>query len=111
MIATGSKPRILDFPGNEHVITSDGFFDLEEIPKRTLVVGGGYIATELSQILSVFGSKVTILVRNCLLSTFDQEMASFQMTNLEDSGVTFMCGQVAKIEKNKDGSLKVFKDD
>ena len=42
-IASGSKPHVLDIPGKEHVITSDGFFDLEEIPKRTLVVGGGYI--------------------------------------------------------------------
>lgn len=42
-IATGSKPVILDIPGKEHVITSDGFFELDEVPKRTLVIGGGYI--------------------------------------------------------------------
>ena len=107
LIACGGMPSKLDVPGNEHTINSDQFFDLKEVPKRTIVVGGGYIATELSQIISTFGSKVTILVRKCLLSTFDQELAGFQVNNLENSGITYQCGEVEKIDKNEDGSLKV----
>lgn len=61
----------------------------------------------MSQILKIFGSDTTILVRQCLLSTFDQEMASFQMKNFEHLGVNFQCGQAEKIEKNKDGSKLV----
>lgn len=110
-IATGSTPNILDVPGKEYAITSDGFFDLTEIPKRTIVVGGGYIATELSQILQIFGSQVTTLVRNCLLSTFDQELSQYQALNFEHLGVQLKCGQIAKIEKNPDGSLKVTNED
>jgi len=52
-IATGSQPIILDIPGKEHVITSDGFFELEKIPKRTLIIGGGYIGNiKISPIIS-----------------------------------------------------------
>jgi len=43
LIATGSSPNKLDIPGIEHTITSDEFFSLREVPKRTIVVGGGYI--------------------------------------------------------------------
>lgn len=52
LVATGSKPFRLQFPGEEFTINSDGFFALDHIPKRTLIVGGGYIAIELSQILA-----------------------------------------------------------
>lgn len=48
LVATGSKPNCLKFPGEEYTINSDGFFALEHIPKRTLIVGGGYIGIELS---------------------------------------------------------------
>lgn len=52
------------------------------------------------------------MVRNCLLSTFDQELASFQIDNFEHLGVEFKCGEASRIDKNTDGSLKVtFKDD
>lgn len=62
LVATGSKPNKLGFPGEELTINSDGFFALEHIPKRTMIVGGGYIAIELSQILAAFGSHVTLMV-------------------------------------------------
>ena len=97
----------MNIPGEEHAITSNEFFELEEVPKRTLVVGGGYIAIELSQILASLGSDVSILVRRCILSTFDQELAGYQMENLEKSGVEFICGELTKIVKNSDGSLTV----
>lgn len=45
-------------------------------------------------------------MRGCLLSTFDQELASFQVDNLEDIGIKFQCGQTNRIDKNADGSLK-----
>lgn len=76
-----------------------------------MVVGGGYIATELSQILSTLGSKVTILVRRCVLSTFDSELANYQMENLEKSGIGFICGELTKIEKNTEGTFTVTRKD
>lgn len=57
LIAVGSTP-VLDssIPGIEHCITSDGFFELEEMPKRAVVVGGGYIGLELAAMLHSMGS-------------------------------------------------------
>ena len=65
-----------------------------------------HIATELSQILAVFGSETTIIVRNCLLSTFDQELAGFQMANFDHLGIEFQCGELARVDKNADGTLQ-----
>jgi len=48
LIASGSYPRIEKFPGSEFVMTSDGFFEMQELPKRMIVVGGGYIGVELA---------------------------------------------------------------
>lgn len=52
-----------------------------------------------------------MLIRNFMLSTFDQELAQFQITNFEDLGVAVEIGQIEQIEKNADGSLKVTKVD
>ena len=46
VIAAGARPVPLDFPGAEHAITSDAFIELEDLPKRIVMVGGGYIAAE-----------------------------------------------------------------
>ncbi|VBB27290.1 unnamed protein product [Acanthocheilonema viteae] len=63
LIAVGGYPRRPDIPGAEYGIDSDGFFHLDVLPKRTVVVGGGYIATELSSMLSALGSDVHLLIR------------------------------------------------
>jgi glutathione reductase (NADPH) len=53
VIAVGGEPTKPDIEGAEHGITSDGFFELEEQPKRVAVVGAGYIAVEVSMDLAV----------------------------------------------------------
>ncbi len=50
LIATGARPMPLKFPGAEHVITSDEFLELDELPARIVMVGGGYVAAEFSHI-------------------------------------------------------------
>ena len=52
-----------DIPGKEHMISSDGFFELESLPKHILVLGAGYIAVELAGVLASLGSKVTLACR------------------------------------------------
>src|SRR5712691_5699690 len=61
LIASGARPASLGFPGEEHVITSDAFMELEELPERIVMVGGGYIAAEFSHIAARAGAKVTVL--------------------------------------------------
>ena len=63
LVATGGRPEKPDVPGRELGITSDDFFHLKALPKRTVVLGGGYIAVELASILNGLGSEVTLVYR------------------------------------------------
>ncbi|POI28014.1 hypothetical protein CIB84_008237, partial [Bambusicola thoracicus] len=66
LIATGGRPVVppdCEVPGASLGITSDGFFDLEELPRHSVVVGAGYIAVEIVGILSTLGSKSSLLIR------------------------------------------------
>lgn len=72
LIAVGGKPLIPNIPGKEHCIDSDGFFELEQLPKKVAVVGAGYIAVELAGVLHGLGSDTTIFCRkDGVLRTFD----------------------------------------
>ena len=64
LIATGGKPVIPEFPGNEYCGTSNTFWDLESLPQRSLVIGGGYIAVEMACILNILGSDTTVWLVN-----------------------------------------------
>ncbi len=59
LIATGGWPHVPEFPGSEHVITSNEVFYLDTFPKRVLVVGGGYIAVEFAGIFDGLGADTT----------------------------------------------------
>ncbi len=61
IIATGLRPRDLDVPGNEYAITNNEFFELDSLPDKAVVIGGGYVALELATILNAAGVDVTIL--------------------------------------------------
>jgi len=63
VVATGAKPQVLSIPGEELLIDSTGFLELEELPKYIVLVGGGYIAFEFAHIAARFGSKVRIVHR------------------------------------------------
>ena len=51
MISSGSSPTIPSFPGSEHCWTSEDIFKMENLPKSMVVIGGGYIGVEMSQIM------------------------------------------------------------
>jgi glutathione reductase (NADPH) len=63
LIAVGGWPFVPDIPGKELGITSNEAFYLKELPKRALIVGGGYIAVEFAAIFSGYGSKVEMVYR------------------------------------------------
>jgi len=91
LIAVGSKPKKMDIPGEEHTIDSDGFFQLEDLPKKTVVVGAGYIAVELAGILNALGSDTTMIIRNeVFLRPFDAYVrdAVFEQTKANGVKVT-----------------------
>ncbi len=68
MIASGSYPAIAPIKGGEYCINSDHIFTMEELPKSMIVLGGGYIAIEMAQIMEAFGVKTTLLARNKFLN-------------------------------------------
>lgn len=88
LLATGCWPDVPDFPGNEHVITSNEIFDLETFPQRLLIIGGGYIATEFAGIFHGLGSQVTQLYRGELfLRGFDEDVRGFLAGEMRKSGI------------------------
>ncbi|MDG1443895.1 MAG: glutathione-disulfide reductase [Pseudomonadales bacterium] len=109
MIATGGWPVVPEFPGSEHVITSNEAFFLEELPKRSLVVGGGYIAVEFAGIFGGLGSQSHLSYRGPLfLRGFDSDVREFVAEELAKKNVQLhFDSNVERIEKNPDGSLKV----
>ncbi|OMJ29799.1 Glutathione reductase [Smittium culicis] len=109
LIAVGGKPVVPKIPGAEHGITSDGFFDLDHIPKRTAVVGSGYIGVELAGVLSELGSEVTLSTRtDTILRHHDEIIGTTLMDDMKRIGIKFATNsKVISLDKNSDGSLKL----
>lgn len=109
LIATGGHPAKLDIPGYEYGIDSNGFFELTELPKRVAIVGGGYIAAEISGVLKAFGSDVHYIYRRDLpLKSFDIFLREKLIERYEEMGIHCHSDQaVIKVEKNTDDSLNV----
>ena len=105
VIAAGARPVPLDFPGGEHAITSDAFMELEDLPKRIVMVGGGYIAAEFSHIAARAGAKVTVLQRaERMLTRFDPELVGWLMEKFSEIGIEVQTGTaVEAIERAGSG--------
>ncbi|CAI9762768.1 unnamed protein product [Fraxinus pennsylvanica] len=88
LIATGSRAQRPAIPGQELAITSDEALSLEELPKRVVILGGGYIAVEFASIWCGMGASVDLCFRKELpLRGFDDEMRAVVARNLEGRGV------------------------
>src|SRR5262245_8422092 len=88
LIATGARPIPLGFPGAEHAITSDTFMELDHLPKRIVMVGGGYIAAEFSHIAARAGANVTVLQRGArMLPQFDADLVGWLMERFREIGI------------------------
>jgi glutathione reductase (NADPH) len=112
VVSPGGYPIVPDVAGAEYGITSDGFFALQQQPKRVAVVGAGYIAVELAGVLNGLGSEVSMLLRRGhFLGTFDVMLRETLMEEMSNAGVNIVSRiNVEKIEKNSDGTLNVFCD-
>jgi len=113
LIATGGRPWVPDVPGADIGISSDGFFELDDLPARTLVIGAGYIATELAGVLNGLGSKVTMLLRKFhLLRSFDECLSEGVMRVMTDAGVDIQtCIQLSGLHRCEDGSIAAMQSD
>jgi glutathione reductase (NADPH) len=88
LIATGSWPSLPAIPGAEHAITSNDAFFLEALPRRALVVGGGYIAVEFASIFNGLGVGTVLAYRGArLLRGFDAELGTRLAEEMARKGV------------------------
>lgn len=107
LIATGGRPAIPSIPGAEHGINSDGFFELDAMPKRVAVVGAGYIAVEIAGVLNGLGAETHLFVRkHAPLRTFDPMIVEALVEVMAAEGPMLHTDSIPKsITKNADGSL------
>jgi len=108
LIATGGWPQIPDIPGREHAISSNEAFFLKALPKRVLVVGGGYIAVEFAGIFHGLGAKTSLLYRgDMFLRGFDGAVRKHLHEELTKRGMDVQFNaDIARIDKQADGTLK-----
>jgi glutathione reductase (NADPH) len=108
VIAAGARPVPFDFPGAEHAIASDAFMDLEELPKRIVMVGGGYIAAEFSHIAARAGAKVTVLQRaERMLTRFDSDLVGWLMEKFVGIGIDVQTGATVEAIERAGSGLRV----
>ncbi|WP_235297367.1 dihydrolipoyl dehydrogenase family protein [Portibacter marinus] len=107
VIATGATPRTPPFPGAEHMITSDDFFELDHLPKKVAIVGGGYVGFELSHIMAACGSEVTILSDEEMpLTVFEEDLVRKLIQATLHKGIEVKLGfKVSGISRENDSYL------
>nr|AMJ36250.1 gluta_reduc_1: glutathione-disulfide reductase [uncultured bacterium] len=107
LIATGGRPSRPNIPGAEYGINSDGFFELDALPKRVAVVGAGYIAVEIAGVLNGLGAETHLFVRkHAPLRTFDPMIVETLVEVMNAEGPQLHTQSVPKsVTKNSDGSL------
>lgn len=87
LIAVGAEPAPLRVRGEDHLIDNEGFLQLDELPSKIVLVGGGYIAAEFSHITARTGAQVTIVQHgDRLLKGFDPDLVSWLMQAFESQG-------------------------
>ncbi len=106
LLAVGAAPIMPPVPGVERAIDSDRALDLEALPGRVVIAGGGYIAVEFAGIFAKLGARVTIVIRgDRLLRRFDREIALRLEEEMRASGVTVLRGRkVARIDESAGGA-------
>jgi glutathione reductase (NADPH) len=105
LLATGARPRPLDFPGHEHLIDSTDFLDLQALPSRILFVGGGFISFEFAHIAARAGSSPFIIDRGSRpLKAFDPDLVELLITRGADAGIEVQHSTtITVIEQNGTG--------
>ncbi|MCT2538111.1 dihydrolipoyl dehydrogenase [Aquibacillus koreensis] len=106
IIATGSTPiEIPTFKYSDRVLDSTGALNLKEIPKKLVVIGGGYVGTELGSAYASFGTEVTILEgAKDILGGFEKQMSNLVKKKLKKKNATIVTEAMAKgVEESKDG--------
>lgn len=108
LIATGGRPTLPPgLKGSEHAITSNEAFHLPELPKRIMIVGGGYIAVEFAGIFNGLGVETSLMYRGAnILRGFDNDVRAHLAAELERRGITVLLGCEHNAIEKTDTCLK-----
>ena len=109
LVATGGRPNIpADLPGVEHLITSNEVFHLDTLPKRVMVIGGGYIALEFAGIFNGLGAETTVVYRGEeILRGFDDDVRATLHEEMEKKGIRILLHDVLSSVEQVETGLKV----
>ena len=108
VIAAGQKPADLKIPGQDLLTTSEQFLELDELPRRILFVGGGYIAFEFAHVAARVGSEVTIVHRGARpLELFDPDLVEQIVVRMRELGVNVQLGTQAEAIEKGSSCLRV----
>lgn len=108
LIAVGGQPFVPDIPGAELAMTSDDFFELTQQPAQVVIVGGGYIATELAGVFHGLGSAVTLIHRGGhLLNGFDDDIRSFCTEAMSQQYSVKLATEVTAISRHGESGVRL----
>lgn len=109
LVATGARPQLPDIPGAEHGITSNEVFHLPALPRRIIIVGGGYIANEFAGIFHQLGTEVTQVLRgNRLLRGWEPALADRLLAIAMQKGIGFrLNAQLDRVEPMEGGGVRL----
>jgi glutathione reductase (NADPH) len=108
VIAVGGEPMVPEIPGAAHGLTSDGFFALEQQPRRVIMVGSGYISAELAGVFHGLGSEVTVLLRrDRILRSFDEMLSERLVEQMRADGIRVETDVVPTVLEETHGELVV----
>ena len=111
LIAVGGYPLKLNIKGEEHAITSNEVFHLDQVPSSMLVIGAGYIGLEFANLFQALGSKVSLMFRkDKILSGFDKDVRSHLQDELLKQGVEILSKRTP-VEIKKEGNCFTVQDD
>ncbi|CAM9769366.1 unnamed protein product [Scytosiphon promiscuus] len=113
LVAVGGRPAMPQMEGVEHCINSNGFFHLEEQPKKVAVIGAGYIAVELAGVFQSLGTDTTLLVRGDRpLRSFDSLLVDTLVSEMGKSDLTLRPHSTTKsVTREADGTLTLLLED
>ncbi len=109
LIAVGAVPMPLDIAGAEHIVTSTDFLALDQLPKKIVLIGGGFIAAEFANLAALAGAQVTALEQGArMLTPFDPDLVGWLMQKFEEVGIDVRLNtRATAVEKKSGGGLSV----
>ncbi|AFZ30090.1 Glutathione-disulfide reductase [Gloeocapsa sp. PCC 7428] len=106
LVAVGGQPNKPDIPGSEFALTSREMFQLQQLPQKLAIVGGGYIGVEFASMMNAFGVEVTLMdTDELILDGFDNDLRSSVQEGLIQRGIQFLGKTTVKEIQKSDQRL------